>query len=114
MKYAALLLFAVTLTLIAQVTKGDKPPVPIFKPDPEYTEEARKARIEGDVQLSAEIDEEGRTSDIRVTKPLGHGLDEKAIECVSKWRFKPAFKQDGTPFVVRADLKVEFRLENSK
>ena len=56
---------------------------------PEYTAEARAARIEGAVELLVVIGEDGAPHSVQVQKALGYGLDEKAIECVVRWRFKP-------------------------
>lgn len=84
-------------------------PVPIYKIEPEYSEEARKAKFSGTVLLSVVIDANGTTRDIHVTRPLGLGLDEKAIEAVSKWRFRPAMK-NGKPVAVQAQIEVNFRL----
>jgi periplasmic protein TonB len=84
-------------------------PVPIFKPEPEYSEEARKAKYSGTVLLSLVIDEHGNTRDIHVVRPLGLGLDEKAIEAVAKWRFRAAMK-GGRAVAVQAQVEVNFRL----
>ena len=84
-------------------------PVPIYKVEPEYSEEARKAKFSGSVLLSVVIDANGNTRDIKVIRPLGLGLDEKAIEAVSKWRFRPAMK-NGHPVAVQAQVDVNFRL----
>jgi protein TonB len=84
-------------------------PVPITKPEPEYSEEARKAKYQGSVTLQIVVDEKGVPTDIRVVKKLGLGLDEKAIEAVAKWRFKPGMK-DGKPVAVIATIEVSFRL----
>jgi TonB family protein len=83
--------------------------VPIFKPEPEYSEEARKAKFQGAVLLAIVILPDGTTSNIRVIRPLGLGLDEKAIEAVQKWRFRPSLK-DGKPVAVSANVEVNFRL----
>jgi TonB family protein len=88
---------------------GVSAPVPIFKPEPEYSEEARKAKFQGTVLLAIVVDVDGRARDIRVIRPLGMGLDEKAIEAVSRWRFKPGYK-DGRPVPVQAAVEVNFRL----
>lgn len=84
-------------------------PIPISRPEPQYSEEARKAKWGGTVLLSVIVDETGHTRDIHVLKPLGLGLDEKAIEAVSKWLFKPGLK-DGKPVKVQAQIEVTFRL----
>jgi len=84
-------------------------PVPIYKIEPEYSEEARKAKYSGTVLLSVVIDKDGLTRDIHVIRPLGLGLDEKAIEAVTKWRFRPAMK-GGHAVAVQANIEVNFRL----
>jgi len=84
-------------------------PVPILHPEPQYSEEARKAKWQGAVMLSLVVDENGRPTQIRVIRPLGLGLDEKAIEAVSQWTFKPGMK-DGKPVKVLAQIEVTFRL----
>jgi protein TonB len=88
---------------------GVSNPIPISRPEPQYSEEARKAKWGGTVLLSLVVDETGHTTDIKVIKPLGLGLDEKAIEAVSKWLFKPGMK-DGKPVKVFAQIEVTFRL----
>ena len=94
---------------VYRIGGGVSDPVPIFKPEPEYSEEARKAKFQGAVMLSIIIDENGKTRDIRVIRPLGLGLDEKAIEAVLRWRFKPSLK-DGRAVAVSANVEVNFRL----
>lgn len=84
-------------------------PIPISRPEPQYSEEARKAKWGGTVLLSVVVDETGHTTEIKVIKPLGLGLDEKAIEAVSKWLFKPGMK-GGKPVKVFAQIEVTFRL----
>lgn len=84
-------------------------PIPIYKIEPEYSEEARKAKYSGTVLLSVVIDDHGLTRDIHVIRPLGLGLDEKAIEAVTKWRFRPAMK-GGHAVAVQANIEVNFRL----
>jgi TonB family protein len=75
---------------------------PIQKTDPEYTEEARVAKLEGTVVLRGRIGEDGLAHDLEVLEPLGLGLDEKAIEAVKQWQFQPA--------VVTGRIAVDFRL----
>jgi periplasmic protein TonB len=88
---------------------GVSAPVPIFKVEPEYSEEARKAKFQGTVLLAIVVDTDGKTRDVRILRPLGMGLDEKAIEAVMKWRFRPGYK-DGRPVPVQANVEVNFRL----
>ena len=94
---------------VYRIGGGVSSPVPIFKPEPEYSEEARKAKFQGAVLLAIVILPDGTTSNIRVIRPLGLGLDEKAIEAVQKWRFRPSMK-DGRPVPVSANVEVNFRL----
>ena len=94
---------------VYKIGGGVSAPVPIFKPEPEYSEEARKAKFQGAVLLAIVILPDGSTSNIRVIRPLGLGLDEKAIEAVTKWRFRPSLK-DGKPVAVSANVEVNFRL----
>jgi protein TonB len=84
-------------------------PVPISRPEPQYSEEARKAKWQGAVLLSLVVDENGKPTDIKVIRPLGLGLDEQAIEAVSHWTFKPG-TLNGKPVKVQAQIEVTFRL----
>ena len=84
-------------------------PVVLIRVDPEYSEEARKAKYSGTVELAVIVDREGRARDIRVVKSLGLGLDEKAVEAVAKWKFRPGMR-NGLPVNVRARIEVNFRL----
>jgi TonB family protein len=84
-------------------------PIPVSRVEPEYSVEARDAKFQGTVLLKVVIDPDGRPSEIRVVRPLGMGLDQKAIEAVSKWRFKPGMKE-GQPVPVEAAIEINFRL----
>jgi len=84
-------------------------PRAIYAPDPEFSEEARKAKYQGSVVLSAIIGPDGRPRNLRVMRSLGMGLDEKATEAVSQWRFEPA-RKDGQPVAVEVNIEVAFRL----
>ena len=84
-------------------------PTLISKIEPEYSEEARKAKYSGSVLLSIVVDANGLPRDIRVVRPLGLGLDQKAIEAVAKWRFRPGMK-GGRAVAVQAQVEVSFRL----
>ncbi|MEO8372979.1 MAG: energy transducer TonB [Candidatus Solibacter sp.] len=81
----------------------------IHKVDPEYTEEARRAHYQGTVLVYAKVAPDGRPTDLRVLRSLGMGLDEKALECVAKWRFEPGTK-DGHAVTVEVQIEVNFRL----
>jgi TonB family protein len=84
-------------------------PVLIRKVEPEYTEEARAAKFQGTVTLTAVISAEGVPQDMRVVHSLGMGLDEKAIEAVKKWQFRPG-TNDGNPVAMMSTIEVNFRL----
>ncbi len=84
-------------------------PSVLFKVDPEYSEEARKAKVAGIVALSAVVDTTGTARNLHVVTSLGFGLDEKVIEAVLKWKFKPSFKA-GEPVNTRVLIEVNFRL----
>ena len=88
---------------------GVSAPAVILKVEPEYSEEARKAKFQGAVVLALIVDEKGNPREIRVVRPLGLGLDQKAIEAVEKWRFRPGLK-DGKAVPVQATIEVNFRL----
>ncbi len=88
---------------------GVSVPVVLYKVDPEYTEDARKAKYMGTVTLFLQVDTSGHAANLRVLQGLGLGLDEKAMEAVTQWRFKPAIK-DGAPVTVIANIAVNFRL----
>lgn len=79
------------------------------KPKPQYTEEARKLGIEGDVLVQVVFPASGPVQVIRVTKGLGHGLDEQAIKAAQQIRFKPAL-QDGKPVDFPATVHIEFQI----
>jgi protein TonB len=94
---------------VFRVGGGVTAPTLLQKVEPEYSEEARKAKYQGTVLLYIEVDPTGKATAIRVQRSLGLGLDEKAIEAVKKWRFRPGTK-DGKPVTVAATIEVNFRL----
>ena len=94
---------------IFHVGGGVSPPRPIFQPEPEFSEEARKAKYQGVCTLMLVVDANGNPTNIRIANSLGMGLDEKAIEAAKKWRFEPAMK-DGHPVAVEIALEVDFHL----
>ncbi len=81
----------------------------VSKTDPEYSEDARRAKYQGEVQLRVVVDENGNVRQIEISRTLGLGLDEKAVEAVRKWRFQPG-RRDGKPVPVWAIVEVNFRL----
>ena len=82
----------------------------LYAPDPEYTQEALDARIEGVVVLDLALDRQGRVIDIEVLKGLSHGLTESAVEAVREWYFQPA-TVDLRPVAVRHNIAVHFELK---
>ena len=94
---------------VFKVGGGVSAPRAVFTPDPEYSEEARKAKFQGTCVLWLVVGPDGHPRDIRVARTLGLGLDEKAIEAVKQWKFEPAMK-DGKPVAVMINVEVSFRL----
>jgi TonB family protein len=85
------------------------PPAVLEKVEPQYTEEARVARIQGTTVLSVEIGPDGVARNAQVLRGVGLGLDESALIAISQWRFKPGAK-NGQPVTVKASIEVNFRL----
>ena len=94
---------------IYKAGNGVSKPELIHKVEPEYSEEARKAKFQGVVVLYIVVDQNGNAINPKVMKGLGLGLDEKALEAVKQWKFKPGYK-DGKPVAVAATVEVNFRL----
>lgn len=92
-----------------RVGGGVSGPKLIYQPDPEYSEEARKAKFQGTCVLWVVVGADGKPRDIRVARTLGLGLDEKAIEAVKTWRFEPG-KKDDKPVATMINVEVTFRL----
>jgi periplasmic protein TonB len=92
-----------------QVGGGVSAPRPIYSPDPDYSEEARKAKYQGTVVVWVVVGADGRPRDIRVYRSLGMGLDEKAVEAIRTWKFAPA-RKDGVPVAVQVNIEVSFHL----
>jgi len=91
-------------------THGYGFPSCLFCPRADYSDEAVKVKVQGIVLLLAIITPDGRATDIHVSKGLGFGLDQKAIDAVRNWRFKPALGPDGKPSSVRVPIEVQFNL----
>jgi periplasmic protein TonB len=94
---------------VFRIGGGVSAPRPLFTPDPEYSEEARKAKYQGTCVLWLVIGSDGRPREMRVARSLGMGLDEKAMLAVKQWKFEPAMK-DGHPVAVQMNVEVSFRL----
>jgi protein TonB len=85
------------------------PPVLLWKVDPDYSDPARAAKVQGIVVLRIEIDQAGQIREMRVDQSLGLGLDEKAMEAVRRWRFRPGMR-DGKAVATSGLVEVHFRL----
>jgi TonB family protein len=101
-------------TNLANTFKNNFPvtaPILIHKIEAGYTQQAREAKVQGTVLLQVKIDATGAVDgeQIKVLRGLGFGLDEKAVEAVKQWKFKPATKA-GTPVAAPANIEVNFRL----
>jgi periplasmic protein TonB len=94
---------------VFRVGGGVLAPRPLSTPDPQYTDQARKAKLEGTCILAMIVGPDGKPHDIHVQRGIGMGLDEKAIEAVQQWRFDPATK-DGQPVAVQISVEVSFKL----
>jgi TonB family protein len=83
--------------------------VVIYRVDPIYSEEARKAKYQGIVVLSAIVRSDGTIEILKVVRGLGLGLDESAIQALKQWKFRPAMK-NGVPVNVSLNIEVNFTL----
>jgi len=94
---------------VFRVGGGVSAPRPIYDPDPDYSEEARKAHWQGTVMLTVVVGPDGKVHDARVARSLGLGLDEKAIEAVRQWKFDPA-RKNGQAVAVQVNIEVNFHM----
>jgi protein TonB len=88
---------------------GVSAPVVVRSVEPEFTQEARVANFQGSVTIQLIVDAQGNPQNVHVVRHLGMGLDEKAIEAVRQYRFKPAM-YEGRPVAVQLVIEVEFHL----
>ena len=88
---------------------GVSQPIPVYTPEAEFSDEARRQKYEGVCVISIIIDPQGNPQSPHIIRRLGLGLDEKALEAVMKYRFKPA-RKDGKPVAARMSVMVDFRL----
>jgi len=127
-----LLIATFTVSAVAQVSFGSRAgsqqtgpvyrpgagvtdPVAIDKPEPQYSEEARKAKLQGSVLLEVVVDEAGKVRMAKVLRPLRPmelGLNEMAVMTAIKWKFKPGMK-DGRAVAVATQIEIEFRLPDT-
>lgn len=94
---------------VFEVGGGVTPPTVLFKIDPIYSEEARKAQYQGTVVLEAIVRKDGSVEIVRVVRSLGLGLDESAMKALREWKFRPAMRQ-GVPVDVAMNIEVNFTL----
>ncbi len=94
---------------IRRIGGGVSAPVIIFQPEPEFSEEARKAKVAGNVLVYLQVDPTGKPIHLRVLRGIGLGLDEKALEAVRQYRFKPAM-ENGHPVTVEMNVEVNFQI----
>lgn len=94
---------------LSQLVQGVSPPRILKQNEPAFSEVARGARYQGTVVVRMVVDDQGIPTKIRLTKVLGMGLDDAAVNCVEQWRFVPA-KRDDKPVAVTVDIEVNFRL----
>jgi protein TonB len=94
---------------VYRVGGGVSAPRVLYSPDPEFSEEARKAKFQGTVILALIVGTNGRAHEVRIVRSLGMGLDEKAIEAIRQWKFD-AGRKDGAPVAVQVNVEVNFRL----
>jgi protein TonB len=94
---------------VRRVGGGVSDPVVLYNPEPEFSEEARKAKVAGNVLVYLQVDQTGHPTHVHVIRPLGMGLDEKAVEAVRQWRFKPAM-ENGHPVTVEINVEVNFQI----
>jgi TonB family protein len=91
------------------VGDGVSAPVVVKQVKPQYTAEAKRAKIQGTVTLEAIVETDGTVGDVSVTKGLEPGLDEQAVKALRLWRFEPG-KKDGKAVRVRITLEMTFTL----
>jgi TonB family protein len=84
-------------------------PTVVYRVEPEYSEEARKARYQGTVVLEAVVRRDGRVDVLHLVRSLGLGLDDNALRALKQWRFRPAMK-NGIPVDATLNIEVRFNL----
>jgi TonB family protein len=88
---------------------GVSAPVLIYDPDPEFSDEARRAKYQGVCVVGLIVDAQGNPQQVKVVRPLGMGLDEKALIAVRQYKFKPAMYK-GKAVPVEINIEVNFRI----
>jgi periplasmic protein TonB len=95
---------------LAQVGGRVSAPVPLLQPEAEFSDEARRAKYQGVCLVGLIVDAQGNPQNVHIVRALGMGLDEKAMEAVRKYKFKPAMRDGKTPVAVPVNVEVNFRL----
>ncbi len=95
---------------LAQVGGRVSAPIPLFQPEAEFSDEARRAKYQGVCLVGLIVDAQGNPQNVHIVRALGMGLDEKAMEAVRKYKFKPAMRDGKTPVPVYVNVEVNFRL----
>jgi periplasmic protein TonB len=96
---------------LRRIGGGVSEPVPINAPEPEFSEEARRARFMGTVTVGLIVGTDGRPQNVHIVRGVGYGLDDKAKEAVQQYLFKPAM-ENGKPVPVELDVEVHFQIED--
>ncbi len=94
---------------LRKIGGGVSEPILVYKVDPEFSEEARKAKFMGIVLVNLVVDQNGMPQNVHLLRGVGMGLDEKAIEAVKQYRFKPA-RENGKPVPVQLNVEVNFQI----
>ena len=94
---------------LRRIGGGVSAPLVLFAPEPEFSEEARKAKAAGNVLVYLQVDAQGRPTHVHVLRGIGLGLDEKAVEAVRQYKFKPAV-ENGRPVPVEMNVEVNFQI----
>jgi protein TonB len=94
---------------LRKIGGGVSSPVVIYKVDPEFSEEARKAKFMGVVLVNLIVDPQGRPQNVHILRGVGMGLDDKALAAVKQYRFKPAI-ENGKPVPVELNVEVNFQI----
>jgi protein TonB len=94
---------------LRKIGGGVSAPVLLYQVEPEFSEEARKAKASGNVMVNLIVDQQGHPQNVRVLRGVGMGLDEKAIAAVKLYKFKPAM-EGGKPVAVEMNVEVNFQI----
>ena len=95
---------------VYRISDGVTAPAVVQKQEPQYSDEGRMAKLEGTSIVSLIVNEDGQAQDVRTARQVGLGLDEKAVEAISQWKFNPGMK-DGKAVAVAATIEVNFHLD---